>query len=185
MSFYLKSIFKCALYQLIGLFESFVLVLYFHCSDLCVILVSYCSSNHIEIWACHKQCTLLFVDVLGVAWSAHDGWLATCSIDNSIIVWNCERFPGDKMFIMICCTLDRKNKTEYGDPISSIFSFNMHLFLPFCIGNVIPLYQIDANAQNSLVMLASLEFELDRNLPHYTFLIFAITWRKLNFHFPF
>ena len=34
-------------------------------------------------------------------------------------------------------------------------------------------------------MLASLEFELDRNLPHYTFLIFAITWRKLNFHFPF
>ncbi|XP_053374896.1 protein HIRA-like [Mercenaria mercenaria] len=32
-------------------------------------------------------------DVLGLAWSPGDVWLATCSIDNTIIVWNAEKFP--------------------------------------------------------------------------------------------
>ncbi|KAL4223056.1 hypothetical protein ACF0H5_016532 [Mactra antiquata] len=32
-------------------------------------------------------------DVLGLAWSPGDVWLATCSIDNTAIVWNAEKFP--------------------------------------------------------------------------------------------
>ncbi|KAL5017440.1 hypothetical protein ScPMuIL_007029 [Solemya velum] len=32
-------------------------------------------------------------DVLDLAWSPEDVWLATCSVDNTIIVWNAEKFP--------------------------------------------------------------------------------------------
>ncbi len=37
-------------------------------------------------------------DVLDIAWSPHDGWLASSSIDNAIIIWNCEKFPGKQYF---------------------------------------------------------------------------------------
>ncbi|WAR03972.1 HIRA-like protein [Mya arenaria] len=33
------------------------------------------------------------LDVLDLAWSPDDTWLATCSIDNTIIIWNAEKFP--------------------------------------------------------------------------------------------
>lgn len=33
-------------------------------------------------------------DVLDVAWSPHDAWLATCSVDNTVIVWNALKLPG-------------------------------------------------------------------------------------------
>ena len=33
-------------------------------------------------------------DVLDLAWSPSDVWFATCSIDNNVIVWNAEQFPG-------------------------------------------------------------------------------------------
>lgn len=32
-------------------------------------------------------------DVLDLAWSANDCWLASCSVDNSIVVWNADKFP--------------------------------------------------------------------------------------------
>ncbi|KAI0209772.1 Protein HIRA [Lamellibrachia satsuma] len=32
-------------------------------------------------------------DVLDVAWSPHDRWLASCSIDNTIVIWNAHKFP--------------------------------------------------------------------------------------------
>ncbi|ELT95316.1 hypothetical protein CAPTEDRAFT_117691 [Capitella teleta] len=32
-------------------------------------------------------------DVLDMAWSPHDAWLATCSVDNTIVVWNAQKFP--------------------------------------------------------------------------------------------
>lgn len=32
-------------------------------------------------------------DVLDLAWSPLDKWLASCSVDNSIIIWNAEKFP--------------------------------------------------------------------------------------------
>lgn len=37
---------------------------------------------------------MCFTDVLDLAWAPGDIWLATCSIDNTIIVWNAEKFPG-------------------------------------------------------------------------------------------
>lgn len=40
-----------------------------------------------------KICFLI-VDVLDLAWSANDSWLASCSVDNCIVVWNADKFPG-------------------------------------------------------------------------------------------
>ena len=44
----------------------------------CVVLIIYC----------------FIVDVLDLAWSANDSWLASCSVDNCIVVWNADKFPG-------------------------------------------------------------------------------------------
>lgn len=32
-------------------------------------------------------------DILDLSWSGNDAWLATCSVDNTVIVWNAEKFP--------------------------------------------------------------------------------------------
>lgn len=32
---------------------------------------------------------------MDVAWSPHDVWLATCSVDNTIVIWNARKFPGE------------------------------------------------------------------------------------------
>ncbi|XP_061179684.1 protein HIRA-like [Saccostrea echinata] len=32
-------------------------------------------------------------DVLDLAWSPNDSWMASCSVDNTIIVWNADNFP--------------------------------------------------------------------------------------------
>lgn len=31
---------------------------------------------------------------MDVAWSPHDVWLASCSVDNTIVIWNARKFPG-------------------------------------------------------------------------------------------
>lgn len=31
--------------------------------------------------------------MLDLAWAPHDGWLASCSVDNTVIVWNTMKFP--------------------------------------------------------------------------------------------
>lgn len=31
---------------------------------------------------------------MDLAWSAKDQYLATCSIDNTVIIWNALKFPG-------------------------------------------------------------------------------------------
>uniref|UniRef100_K1PS44 Protein HIRA n=1 Tax=Magallana gigas TaxID=29159 RepID=K1PS44_MAGGI len=38
-------------------------------------------------------------DVLDLAWSPNDSWLASCSIDNTIIVWNADNFPAQVVVI--------------------------------------------------------------------------------------
>lgn len=35
----------------------------------------------------------IFLDILHLAWSPSDKWLASCSIDNTIVIWNAEKFP--------------------------------------------------------------------------------------------
>ncbi|KAJ8312148.1 hypothetical protein KUTeg_009521 [Tegillarca granosa] len=32
-------------------------------------------------------------DVLDLSWSPNDAWLASCSVDNTIVIWNGEKFP--------------------------------------------------------------------------------------------
>jgi WD40 repeat protein len=41
-----------------------------------------------------KFVLILFKDVLDLAWSPKDQYLASCSIDNTIIIWNAFKFPG-------------------------------------------------------------------------------------------
>lgn len=31
---------------------------------------------------------------MDVAWSPHDAWLASCSVDNTVVIWNALKFPG-------------------------------------------------------------------------------------------
>ena len=35
-----------------------------------------------------------FVDVLDLSWSPHDKYLASSSVDNTVIVWNAQKYPG-------------------------------------------------------------------------------------------
>lgn len=37
---------------------------------------------------------LCLSDVMDVAWSPHDAWLASCSVDNTVVIWNAVKFPG-------------------------------------------------------------------------------------------
>ncbi|XP_075230856.1 histone cell cycle regulator-like protein [Lycorma delicatula] len=48
---------------------------------------------NVETWRC--VCTLRGHqgDVLDMAWSPHDAWLASCSVDNTIIVWDANKMP--------------------------------------------------------------------------------------------
>jgi WD40 repeat protein len=49
--------------------------------------------NNIENWKCGHTLRAHNGDVLDLAWSTNDEFLATCSIDNTIIIWNALKFP--------------------------------------------------------------------------------------------
>lgn len=43
------------------------------------------------------------LDVLDLAWSPDDSFLASGSVDNTITIWNAQRFPGlDFLHAIIC-----------------------------------------------------------------------------------
>ena len=47
---------------------------------------------------------LIFVplkDVLDLSWSAKDNFLASCSVDNTVIIWNALSFPGNFFYFVI------------------------------------------------------------------------------------
>ncbi|VDP33638.1 unnamed protein product [Soboliphyme baturini] len=46
-----------------------------------------------ELWKCSSVLNGHSGDVLHLAWSTGDTYLASCSVDNSVIVWNALRFP--------------------------------------------------------------------------------------------
>uniref|UniRef100_A0A1B6BYQ8 Protein HIRA n=1 Tax=Clastoptera arizonana TaxID=38151 RepID=A0A1B6BYQ8_9HEMI len=48
---------------------------------------------NIETWRCVSTLRGHHGDVLDMAWSPQDTWLASCSIDNTVIVWNATKFP--------------------------------------------------------------------------------------------
>lgn len=43
---------------------------------------------NIEQWRCISTLRGHTGDILDLAWSPHDVWLSTCSVDNSIVIWN-------------------------------------------------------------------------------------------------
>ncbi|XP_037536113.1 protein HIRA [Nematolebias whitei] len=54
------------------------------------------SSNklaNVEQWRCVTVLRNHTGDVMDVAWSPHDVWLASCSVDNTIVIWNARKFP--------------------------------------------------------------------------------------------
>ncbi|GJQ84164.1 hypothetical protein Trydic_g2841 [Trypoxylus dichotomus] len=48
---------------------------------------------NIETWKCVYTLNSHTGDVLDLAWAPHDGWLASGSVDNTIIIWNAHKFP--------------------------------------------------------------------------------------------
>ncbi|XP_041977561.1 protein HIRA homolog [Aricia agestis] len=46
-----------------------------------------------ESWRCLATLRGHAGDVLDLAWSPLDKWLASCSVDNTVIIWNAEKFP--------------------------------------------------------------------------------------------
>lgn len=48
---------------------------------------------NIETWKCMFTLRSHSGDILDLAWSPGDSYLASCSVDNSIIIWNAQKFP--------------------------------------------------------------------------------------------
>ncbi|XP_057601425.1 protein HIRA isoform X3 [Hippopotamus amphibius kiboko] len=47
----------------------------------------------VEQWRCVSILRSHSGDVMDVAWSPHDAWLASCSVDNTVVIWNAVKFP--------------------------------------------------------------------------------------------
>uniref|UniRef100_A0A8C0DNN6 Protein HIRA n=1 Tax=Balaenoptera musculus TaxID=9771 RepID=A0A8C0DNN6_BALMU len=48
---------------------------------------------NVEQWRCVSILRSHSGDVMDVAWSPHDAWLASCSVDNTVVIWNAMKFP--------------------------------------------------------------------------------------------
>ncbi|XP_062874027.1 protein HIRA [Trichomycterus rosablanca] len=48
---------------------------------------------NVEQWRCVTILRNHTGDVMDVAWSPHDVWLASCSVDNTVVIWNARKFP--------------------------------------------------------------------------------------------
>lgn len=48
---------------------------------------------NMETWKCIHTLNSHNGDVLDLAWAPHDGWLASGSVDNTVIIWNTQKFP--------------------------------------------------------------------------------------------
>jgi protein HIRA/HIR1 len=76
-------------------------------------------TKNTENWRCVHTLRAHSGDVLDLAWSAQDRWLASCSVDNTIIVWDGQVFP------TILATLKGHTGLVKGvtwDPVSWTFS---------------------------------------------------------------
>ncbi|KAE8634733.1 hypothetical protein XENTR_v10002420 [Xenopus tropicalis] len=48
---------------------------------------------NVEQWRCLSILRSHSGDVMDVSWSPHDAWLASCSVDNTVVIWNALKFP--------------------------------------------------------------------------------------------
>ncbi|XP_071944508.1 protein HIRA-like isoform X2 [Antedon mediterranea] len=51
------------------------------------------SKANVEQWRCTSTLRHHAGDILDIAWSPHDAWLASCSVDNTVVIWNAVKFP--------------------------------------------------------------------------------------------
>ena len=51
-----------------------------------------------NLWLILSLYVPFVLDVLDIAWSPDDSFLASGSVDNTITIWNAQRFPGLKCF---------------------------------------------------------------------------------------
>ncbi|CAK9830954.1 Protein HIRA homolog [Anthophora retusa] len=49
--------------------------------------------SSVETWRCIATLRSHEADVLDLAWAPHNPWLASASVDNSVIVWDASKFP--------------------------------------------------------------------------------------------
>lgn len=56
---------------------------------------------NVESWRCSATLRGHDGDVLDLAWSSHDAWIASCSIDNTVIVWNALKLPGETSIFIL------------------------------------------------------------------------------------
>jgi len=62
----------------------------------------------------------VYVDVLSISWSPDSTYLASCSIDNTVIVWNALKFPGeyidqcsDMLYLFISFSLSLRSVSHF------------------------------------------------------------------------
>lgn len=58
-----------------------------HCHKLCM--------TNISMYSTLTEDSVYVPDVMDLAWSPHDAWLSSCSIDNTVVIWNALKFPGE------------------------------------------------------------------------------------------
>lgn len=69
-----------------------------------------------ETWKCVHTLNSHSGDVLDIAWAPHDGWLASGSVDNTVIIWNTQKFPEKVVVLkghtgMVKASTRNQNKT--------------------------------------------------------------------------
>uniref|UniRef100_A0A3B4YN90 Protein HIRA n=1 Tax=Seriola lalandi dorsalis TaxID=1841481 RepID=A0A3B4YN90_SERLL len=57
---------------------------------------------NVEQWRCVTILRNHTGDVMDVAWSPHDMWLASCSVDNTIVIWNVQRHCNCALLVIFC-----------------------------------------------------------------------------------
>ena len=52
---------------------------------------------NVEWWRCVSTLRGHDGDILDVAWAPHDTYLASVSVDNTVIIWNACKWPGEQL----------------------------------------------------------------------------------------
>lgn len=79
---------------------------------------------NIETWKCVYTLNSHSGDVLDLAWAPHDGWLASGSVDNTVIIWNAHKFP-EKISVLKGHTAMVKVRHSYMSYVNSSINNNV------------------------------------------------------------
>lgn len=68
-----------------------------------------------------------FSDVLGLEWSPYDRWLASCSVDNTVVIWDAQNFPQVVQVLRDHTSLVKVNKKVQLDILISLLNLRESL----------------------------------------------------------